>query len=100
MNSTELPNESLNLVADKTSLAGNNATTSCTTGSCIFSNYYAQAFLIPFIAVTAYTLSAPCSAGGNTCIFSAAAVGGLAGLTSIFLVAGVKKLRHLKVAKT
>jgi hypothetical protein len=68
----------------------------CSSNACMFSNYYTLAFLVPFLFVTAYSLyqGASCAASGeHACALSAVAVGGLAGLTSVGLVAGIKKFR-------
>jgi hypothetical protein len=69
---------------------------SCASGSCMFSNYKTLAFMIPFVAVTAYSMTqgSACSvAGGQPCALSAVAVGALAGLTSLGLVTAIKAIR-------
>ncbi len=72
---------------------------SCSSGACMFSNYRTLAFLLPFLAVTGYSLSQGDSCaitGGRACAASAVAVGALAGLTSLGLVSAIKKFRSHK----
>ena len=74
---------------------------SCASGGCMFSNYKTLAFMIPFVAVTAYSMtqgSACTVAGGQPCALSAIAVGALAGLTSLGLVTAIKAIRKKMAA--
>ena len=75
---------------------------SCASGTCMFSNYRTLAFMIPFLAVTGYSLSqgATCAATGeHACAASAVAVGALAGLTSLGLVTAIKSLKRKAAQK-
>jgi len=103
MESTDVKIEPATQKSGDVSLKEKAEGTSCSGSACMFSNYYALAFLIPFLAVTAYSLAqgATCAAtGGQACAFSAFAVGGLAGLTSLGLVTAIKKMRKLAVKRT
>jgi hypothetical protein len=68
----------------------------CASGGCSSAKYRAVAFLVPFVAVTAYSLTQETScavSGAHACAASAVALGALAGLTSIGLVTGIKALK-------
>jgi hypothetical protein len=94
MKTTEVANEAANQTNDQLLPQENIKGAGCAANACPFSNYYTLAFMIPFLSVTVYSLyqGASCS-GQHACAVSAVAVGALAGLTSLGLVAGIKKFR-------
>jgi hypothetical protein len=70
----------------------------CASNTCVFSNYRIMSFIVPFLAVSAYSLNcnSACAVDGtHACAASALVVGALAGCTSLGAVTLILALKKL-----